>query len=69
MLDEPKESFLEVQIEATLGGRDLSTFEEVIDTHPAGYQATCRNCGQTVWVGKNGVIYSLLDDECLSIFD
>lgn len=33
------------------------------------YQATCRICGQTVWVGKTAVIYSLLDDECLNIVD
>jgi len=59
-----KESILEVQVEAHFTGHDLSGFEEVTVTEIGGYQARCRKCGKTVWVGETGLIYSLLGDSC-----
>ena len=51
---------LEVMTIAALAGHDLGPFDEVDN----GYQAACRRCGMTVWVGRQGLIYSLLGDEC-----
>lgn len=57
---------LEAMVNAALSGHDLTPFTpaEDADGRPHGYQAECRRCGQTVWVGENGLMYSLLDDEC-----
>jgi hypothetical protein len=55
-----RESILETQVNAALAGHDLGSFERV----EKGYQARCRRCGQTVWVGESGVQYVLLDDHC-----
>jgi hypothetical protein len=60
---EAKESILEVQVNAALAGHDLTGFEPV-DTTAGGYQAACRRCGKTVWVGDSGLMYSLLWDGC-----
>jgi len=58
-----RETILEAQVNAALAGHDLAPFEDA-ETVSGGYQATCRRCGQTVWVGDAGLIYSLLDDRC-----
>jgi len=55
-----RDAILEAQVEATLGGHDIGAFETVED----GYQATCKRCGQTSWVGWNGLRHSLLEDAC-----
>ena len=55
-----RDAILEAQVEATLGGHDIGAFETVED----GYQATCKRCGQTSWVGQNGLRHSLLEDAC-----
>lgn len=55
-----RESILELQVDAALAGHDLAPFERVEN----GYQARCRRCGQTVWVGESGVQYSLLAARC-----
>jgi hypothetical protein len=55
-----RESFLELHVNAALAGQDLGPFERVEN----GYQARCRRCGQTAWVGENGVQYSLLGQAC-----
>jgi hypothetical protein len=53
-------AILECQVDAALAGHDLGPFEEVDN----GYQAACRRCGKTVWVGENGLMYSLLGESC-----
>jgi hypothetical protein len=56
-----RESLLEILVEAALSGHDLTPFDPV----PAGgYQARCRRCRHTVWLGGNGLIYSLLAERC-----
>lgn len=60
-VDEFRESILQAQIEAALSGHDVTAFEPVDER---GFQAICRNCGQTVWVGITGLMYSLLSDLC-----
>jgi len=57
-----KQSMMEASIEATLGGHDLESWEQVGND----YQAQCQLCKATVWVGKNGLRYSILDDTCLN---
>jgi len=59
---ETRPAILEAQVYA-LAGHDLGSFEEV-DTTAGGYQATCRRCAKTVWVGRQGLIYSLLGEVC-----
>jgi hypothetical protein len=62
--DEPalRESILELQVNAALAGHDLGPFERVEN----GYQARCRRCGRTAWVGESALMYSLLADNCPS---
>ena len=55
-----KEAVLEAQAEGALGGHSLGPFETVEN----GYQATCRHCGKTTWVGQQGLRYSLLGERC-----
>jgi hypothetical protein len=50
-----KGAILEAQVNAALSGHDIGPFEPV-DTVTGGYQAVCRKCGQTVWVGDSGVM-------------
>ena len=57
-----RESILESQVNAALAGHDIGPFEDV-DTTAGGYQAACRRCAKTVWVGDQGLIYSLLPKE------
>jgi len=59
-----KEVMLETAVEAALDGHDLSQWEQVEN----GWQATCRLCQGTVWVGENGLKYSLLKENCSSTF-
>jgi hypothetical protein len=58
-----RESQLEMMVSAALDGHDLAAFE-VLEKPRHGYQAQCRRCGRTVWVGENGLIYSLLGEAC-----
>jgi hypothetical protein len=60
--DPARAAILEVQVDAALANHDLGPFEDV-DPEIGGYQAECRRCGKTVWVGKQGLIYSLLGEE------
>jgi hypothetical protein len=61
-----KEAMLKIAVDAAAGGHDLSGFGLVLDPdgEPNGYQAQCRQCDQTVWVGFDGLMYSLLSDSC-----
>ena len=56
------DSMLEIAVNAVAVGHDLTGFERVDATVglPDGYEAKCRNCGKTAWVGDDGLIYSLL---------
>jgi len=54
-----KESILAIQVDAALAGHDLGPFEPV-EVLPGGYEARCRNCNQSAWVGDSGLMYSLL---------
>ena len=60
------ESMLEIAVNAAAAGHDLSGFRPVNATEglPNGYEARCRKCGRTAWVGEGGLMYSLLDDIC-----
>ena len=55
-----RDAILQAQVNAALAGHDIGPFDEVDN----GYQAACRRCGQTVWVGESGLLYSLLGDAC-----
>ena len=48
-----KEAILEIQVNVALTGHDLGPFEPV-DTITGGYQAECRKCRKSVWVGDSG---------------
>ena len=61
--DQARPAILEAQATAALAGHDLGPFEPV-DPEIGGYQAACRRCGKTVWVGEVGLLYSLLADIC-----
>lgn len=56
------EAMWEVVVEAALAGHDLGGWELTADGR--GWEARCRRCAQTVWVGVSGVQYSLLADRC-----
>jgi hypothetical protein len=55
-----KESMMEAAVEAALGGHDLGQWEHT----ESGYQAGCKLCQATTWVGGNGLRYTLLEDSC-----
>jgi len=57
-----QEAMWQTMAEATLGGHDLGNFERV----ESGWQAKCRQCGHTTWVGDDGLRYGLLDAGCPS---
>jgi hypothetical protein len=60
-----KDSILEIQVNAALAGHDLGPFDPVESSFEgAGYQAECRKCGLTAWVGESGLMYSLLGESC-----
>ncbi len=58
-----KESILAIQVNAALSGHDLGPFEPV-EVLTGGYEARCRKCNQSAWVGDSGLMYSLLGEEC-----
>lgn len=58
--DAVNEAILEAGVTAVLGGHDLGHWEST----KTGWQAACKMCGATIWVGKKGVIYDLLADNC-----
>lgn len=60
-----KDRMLEQAIIAALGSHNLEAFVLVGN---GGYQARCKHCGMTAWVGKLGIFYSLLADECPNKF-
>ena len=62
-------SMLEIAVNAAAAGHDLAGFEPVQDGdgRDSGHQAECRRCGQTAFVSKSGLHYSLLDDACPGI--
>jgi hypothetical protein len=47
-----------MNVNAALSDHDLGLFEPV----ESGYQAICRMCGKSVWVGNSRVMYSLLGE-------
>ena len=55
-----KESMLEAQVEAALGGHNLAPWESTEN----GYQAVCQLCQASTWVKTNGLRYSLLANTC-----
>lgn len=55
-----KESLMEAAVEAALGGHDLAQWQQVEN----GWQAACKLCQATIWIGENGLRYSLLEDSC-----
>lgn len=60
-----KQSLLESMVNAALAGHDLDPFEPHDGQGAtAGYQAICKRCKKSVWVGENGLIYSLLEESC-----
>lgn len=61
LIDNLRESILEAQVEAALQGHALTPFEPL---DKRGYQAVCRQCEGSVWVGSSGLIYSILSETC-----
>ncbi|MGB3714515.1 MAG: hypothetical protein WA996_08815 [Candidatus Promineifilaceae bacterium] len=59
LTESAKAAILEAQVNTALTDHDLGPFEPV-DTVNGGYQAVCRKCGKSVWVGDSGVTYRLL---------
>lgn len=66
---EAKTSMLSIAARAALAGHDLTGFEPFTDIggNPNGYQAKCRRCGRTGWVGEDGWQYSILASVCPEI--
>jgi hypothetical protein len=62
--NDARASILECQVNESLAGHDLGPFEPVTDRVTGGFEAKCRRCGQTGWVGDNGLMYGLLGDDC-----
>ena len=56
-----RETLLAFQVDASLAGHDLSSWEETEDG--PGYQAICRRCGASVYA-SDGPIYSILAEIC-----
>ena len=57
-----KEHMLDCMIMAALGGHDLGEWKQA-DIKERGFQAYCRQCGQSIYASHT-VYYSLLDDTC-----
>lgn len=62
MSPDVKEAMLEAAIEAALGGHDLAPWEQ-LDESGNEYQAHCKLCLKTTWVGSS-LRYSILEDTC-----
>lgn len=58
------ETRMEIMVNAAFNGHDLSEWQ--LTESEDGWQATCRKCAGTIWVGKKGLQYSLLTDPCPS---
>ena len=60
------ESMLEIAVNAAAAGHDLTGFRRVNAAvgMPDGYEARCRKCSRTAWVGDNGLVHSLLGNRC-----
>jgi hypothetical protein len=56
-----KRAVLQVMVEASLSGHELTPFEAI---STGGYFARCRRCDGTVNVGDDGNIFSLLAPRC-----
>jgi hypothetical protein len=63
LTESAKGAILEVQVNATLSGHDIGPFE-LVDPRIGGWQAECRRCGKSVWVGDNGLMYGILAERC-----
>ena len=57
-----EETRIEVMVDAAFDGHDLAEWVQTEDRN--GWQARCRRCDMTVWVGVSGVQYSLLGEGC-----
>ena len=55
-----KHQALEAMVIAALGGHELGVWEPT----RRGWQAKCKLCTMTVWVGESAPSYSLLADKC-----
>lgn len=55
-----REAHLEAMAEAALGGHELGEWEPVRN----GWQAACKRCQATTWIGENGLRYRLLGESC-----
>jgi len=53
-------AILEAGVTAAMGGHDIGHWESTEE----GWNTVCKVCGALVRVGKNGVLYSQLDDSC-----
>jgi len=58
-------SMWEIAVNAALAGHDLGAWQ--LTERGDGWQARCRTCGGTAWVGMSGVQYSLLPDRCFGL--
>jgi hypothetical protein len=60
------EAMLEIAVNAAGEGHDLGGFVKVDASvvMPQGFEARCRRCERTAWVGEDGLSYSLLGDGC-----
>ena len=47
-----KAAMLEAMVTAALQGHDIGAFETVTDRPSGGYEARCRRCAGTVWIGQ-----------------
>ena len=59
--DRLKANMLEIQVDASLAGHDMSGWEATEDG--AGFQAICRRCRLSVFV-SDSTVYSILDETC-----
>lgn len=53
---------LELMVNAAFNSHDLT--EWLLTENNDGWQTSCRLCNKTVWVGKKGLRYSLLEETC-----
>ena len=60
------EAMLKIAVNAAGDGHDLGGFVKVDASTgmPDGYEARCRWCERTAWVGEDGLSFSLLGDRC-----